>query len=110
MRTTLNGLLNETIDEAAARARHEFDRLCAGASGLVLFGAGNLGRRVLGGLRRLGVEPLAFADNNPRLWGTSVEQLPVLRPDDAASFTISLAASYPMYGFSAVAAESVSSA
>src|SRR5439155_24609892 len=32
------------------------------------------------------------------------------RPDEAASLTISLAASYPMWGFNAVAAESVSSA
>ncbi len=51
---------------------------------LVVFGAGGLGRKVLAGLRRLGIEPLAFADNNSRLWGTVVEGVPVLSPQEAA--------------------------
>jgi FkbM family methyltransferase len=45
---------------------------------LVLFGAGHLGRAALSGLRRIGIEPAAWADNNPRLHGTLVEGLPVL--------------------------------
>ena len=44
---------------------------------LVLFGAGRLGLIALKGLRRLGIEPVAWADNNPRLHGTVVEGLPV---------------------------------
>ncbi len=43
----------------------------------VLFGCGALGRAVLASLRRDGVEPLAFADNNPFVWGTTVNGLPV---------------------------------
>jgi FkbM family methyltransferase len=44
---------------------------------LVLFGAGHLGLIALRGLRQLGIEPVAWADNNPRLHGTVVEGLPV---------------------------------
>jgi FkbM family methyltransferase len=49
----------------------------------VLFGAGGLGRKTLAGLRQVGIEPLAFADNNPALWGKSVEGLPVLSLPEA---------------------------
>jgi FlaA1/EpsC-like NDP-sugar epimerase len=51
---------------------------------LVLFGAGGFGRRTLAGLRSLGIEPLAFADNNRAVWGRSVEGLRVVSPQDAA--------------------------
>jgi len=51
---------------------------------LVLFGAGQLGRITLAGLRRLGVEPIAFIDNNSRLWKMKVDGVPVLSPQEAA--------------------------
>src|SRR5208282_2507626 len=51
---------------------------------LVLFGAGGLGRKTLAGLRNAGVEPLAFADNNPALWNKQVDGLPVLPVPEAA--------------------------
>jgi len=51
----------------------------------VLFGAGNLGRKVLQCLRSIGVEPLAFADNSPSKWGSQVDGVPVLSPKDAAA-------------------------
>lgn len=51
---------------------------------LVLFGAGNLGKKTLNGLRQIGIEPLAFSDNNPTLWGKLIEGLQVLSPKDAA--------------------------
>jgi FkbM family methyltransferase len=35
-------------------------------------------------LRRHGIEPVAFADNNARLWNSQVDGVPVLRPADAA--------------------------
>jgi FkbM family methyltransferase len=50
----------------------------------VLFGAGRLGRMALAGLRRAGVNPLAFADNSNTLWGTTVDGLPVFSARDAA--------------------------
>ena len=36
-----------------------------------------------GGLRRAGIEPLSFADNNQQLWGKEVSGLLVLSPDEA---------------------------
>jgi FkbM family methyltransferase len=71
-------------DDAAAQRVSEglaFDRLSGGRE-IVLMGAGGLGRRTLAGLRRHGVEPLAFADNGRQ--GTSVDGLPVLSPEEAA--------------------------
>jgi FkbM family methyltransferase len=37
------------------------------------------------GLRRAGIEPLAFADNNPQAWGKDIDGLKVLPPDEACS-------------------------
>jgi FkbM family methyltransferase len=51
---------------------------------IVLFGAGGLGRRILHGLRSTGVEPCAFADNNPDLRGQRVDKIEVLAPAEAA--------------------------
>ena len=66
----LRELLSERREEAVRRERSAFDEQ-AGASNarLVLFGAGNLGRKTLSGLRAAGIEPIAFTDNDPGLWG-----------------------------------------
>jgi FkbM family methyltransferase len=67
------------------RERTAFDEATGPlASRLVLFGAGHLGRQTLSGLRRLGLEPVAFADNDPRLWHQSVDGIVVLPPAEAA--------------------------
>lgn len=50
----------------------------------VLFGAGSFGRRALAELKRIDVQPLAISDNNPKLWGSSIEGTPLLSPQDAA--------------------------
>jgi len=52
-------------------------------SELLLFGAGYLGRRTLAGLRSIGIEPAGFVDNNPSLWGTQIEGLPVVSRTEA---------------------------
>ena len=81
----LEEMLTESIAAAVERARAAFDRAAAPFEHrLVLFGAGGFGRRTLQGLRQSGVEPLAFADNNPALWGKIVEGVPVYSPKDAA--------------------------
>ncbi len=49
-----------------------------------MFGAGHVGRKTLTGLRKAGIEPLAFIDNDARLWNTSVEGVEVLSPEEAA--------------------------
>jgi FkbM family methyltransferase len=51
---------------------------------MVLFGAGGLGRKTLQGLRNIGIEPLAFADNNPSLHGQQIDGLKVLSSTQAA--------------------------
>jgi FkbM family methyltransferase len=45
---------------------------------VLIFGASQLGLRVLSGLRRLGIEPLAFVDNHSAKWGRSIGGLPIL--------------------------------
>jgi FkbM family methyltransferase len=75
-------LFNENVVECQSREQDEFDTLTVGHSGLVLFGAGGLGRKVLRALRANGIAPLAFADN--KLAGQSVEGVEVLTPPEAA--------------------------
>jgi FkbM family methyltransferase len=78
-------LRSEMTDLVYREERRLFDKLAGGSNdGLLLFGAGNLGRRTLVGLRRIGVEPLAFVDNSGSLQDTLVEGLRVLSPEDAA--------------------------
>jgi len=84
-RTELEALLREPITSAVNREQVSFDTLTSPFSdNLVLFGAGGLGQKTLAGLRNLGVEPLAFADNNSSLWCKRVEGVPILSPQDAA--------------------------
>jgi FkbM family methyltransferase len=81
----LDELLGPDVEALRHREQTAFDQRSAPRSGsLVIFGAGGLGRMTLRGLRRVGVEPLAFADNNPAAWGSSIEGIPVLSPEDAA--------------------------
>jgi len=81
----LEALLSEDFDSVVRREQTTFDELTAPLSeSLVLFGAGRLGRTVLAGLRKAGVEPLAFTDNNPALWGRAVDGIQVLSPEDCA--------------------------
>jgi FkbM family methyltransferase len=81
----LEELLSEDISSVVEREQTTFDRLTEPFSNsLVLFGAGNLGRKTLTGLRKVGIEPLAFADNNPNLWNKSINGLKVISPQDAA--------------------------
>jgi len=82
----LDELLAEDDGAVRHRAATAWDVAAGGrASRVVLMGAGGLGRRVLAGMRADGAEPLAFADNRRALWGTAVDGVEVLAPDDAAS-------------------------
>lgn len=90
-------LLAESPSSARQRARTAFDEAVGTRRSLVLFGAGSVGRMALTGLRKAGVQPLAFADNNPDLWNQSVDGVPVLslqeairRFDDTAAFVCTI--------------------
>ena len=87
---TLESLLAELSAEPPARMEKRvssaFDGIAAPYQNrVVLFGCGQLGKMTVPGLRNVGMEPLAFCDNNSRLWGTRIEDIPVLAPEEAAS-------------------------
>ena len=64
LESILRRIETEPPDAVRARERSAFDDLASPlGERLVLFGAGPLGKGVLAGLRKAGVEPLAFADN-----------------------------------------------
>lgn len=82
----LDRLLNEEALHAKIRAESSYDLACNGTGDkIVLFGAGGFGRLINRKLRELGIPPIAFADNNPSLWGTKIEDTEILSPMDAAS-------------------------
>lgn len=77
--TNLERLLSLDLEKLEAGQRSRFFELAGPfAQRIVIFGAGELGRRTLSGLRQVGIEPLAIADNNPALQGTTLEGVPIL--------------------------------
>ena len=80
----LEALLSESMEAAQARERNAFDIAAGARAGrIVIYGAGNLGRRIARALAAH-LEVAAFADADPAKWGTEVEGRPVLSPDHAA--------------------------
>lgn len=85
LESQLEEILSEDVDSVINREKSSFDQLVAPfGESIVLFGAGPTGRKALAGLRKLSIEPLAFADNNIALWNKSVDGLCVLPPQEAA--------------------------
>ncbi len=81
----LETLFREPMASVKKREQFTFDELAAPfEKTIVLFGAGGLGKKTLAGLRRIGIEPLAFADNNPVLWGKEIDGVKVFSLKDAA--------------------------
>ncbi|HEY1404283.1 MAG TPA: FkbM family methyltransferase, partial [Pyrinomonadaceae bacterium] len=74
----LDELLAESLADAARRAADQTP--LGDGDALVLYGAGMLGRTVLAKLRRVGIEPAAFADDTPEKQGRMVEGVEVLTP------------------------------
>ncbi len=86
MQTELNNLLYEEVLSAKKRAAEAFDKLAGGENKkIVLFGSGELGRRTNKGLNELGVEVACYADNNKKLWGSEINGVKVLSPEEAAN-------------------------
>jgi FkbM family methyltransferase len=82
----LRGMLDEPLYAARERERALLAELTAQPDmPIVLFGAGNLGRRTLDLLRAHGRPAAAFIDNASGLWGTAVDGVPVLSPADASA-------------------------
>ncbi len=82
----IQDLLREGVGGARERERTAFDEQVGPfGNSLVLFGAGGIGRKTVAGLQKLGIEPLAFADNNPKLWGQRLQGVEVMSPQEACS-------------------------
>jgi FkbM family methyltransferase len=85
LRSALARLLDRDVTAVRTWEAGEFARLAGPrADHVVLFGAGNLGRKTATGLARAGTPAIAFADNNQAQWGKTVCGLPVLSPAEAA--------------------------
>src|SRR5215471_17640199 len=83
---SLDALLRESPEAAKERAASTFDNEAAPFDKrFVLFGSGNMGRRVLARLRQDGIEPLAFSDNQSSQWGKAIDGLDILAPRDAVA-------------------------
>jgi FkbM family methyltransferase len=78
----LDALLAENLEDASFRAIKQLDDLRIGDA-LVLYGAGVLGRVILEKLRRVGIEPVAFADDTPEKHGQVIDGLQVIKPMEA---------------------------
>jgi FkbM family methyltransferase len=55
----------------------------------ILFGCANLGVKILDNFRREGINILAFADNDRTKWGTCIENIPIISPENIHGFPYS---------------------
>jgi FkbM family methyltransferase len=83
----IHALFDRSITSIQEYESSAFDRLLNLTSDgqIVLFGSGNLGRKTLQELRIVGIEPIAFSDNNSSLWNQTIEGIPVLSPENSAA-------------------------
>jgi FkbM family methyltransferase len=76
--------LREDVGIAGRRAAEAFDRAASPfEKRIVIYGAGELGQKVLAGLRANGLDAVAFADRNPATWSARTGGLAVFSPEDA---------------------------
>lgn len=72
--------LLEKIEAVAENEGNLFSQI-AGSSPLIIYGAGQLGRKVLSGLRQIGIEPLAFLDRKADSQGKMIDGIPMYHPE-----------------------------
>mgnify|MGYP002623058515 CR=1 FL=1 len=65
-----------------ARKLHEL----YGSRNVMIFGAGEIGKRVFDVLKQCGIETVCFVDNNPRLSGSVISGLPVISPKNIKEY------------------------
>jgi len=81
----LDQLLSETPSHARTRVERELEWFHPREQPLVLYGAGTLGLATLAKLRKVGIEPAAFADDTLAKQGQFLFDVPILSPADAAN-------------------------
>jgi len=77
LRDRLNDLLSESEVSVRNREQSTFDHILNGSREVVIFGAGNFGRKALRALQSHGYQVKGFLDNNTSLHGKEVEGVPV---------------------------------
>jgi hypothetical protein len=81
----LREVLRESVDEVLRREDSALENMLeARDRKVVLLGSGTLGRRALNLLQGMGAEVLAFCDNQSAAWGSSIQGIAVLSPQEAA--------------------------
>lgn len=84
MQTELDKLLYEGIDKVKDREQNAYDKLVGeGDKKIIIFGSGELGRRTVDGLKKIGIEVLCYCDNKKELWDSEIDGIKVLSPEDA---------------------------
>ena len=82
----LEALLSEDLSSVLKREANTLEsKIGSLDKPFLLFGAGNLGRKVFKKLDSIGKRPVAFIDNNSGLWGSNIHGVPVISPVEAAS-------------------------
>jgi FkbM family methyltransferase len=73
LRDRLNFLLSESLESVRNREQTTFEKILQGSREVVIFGAGNLGKKALRALQSQGYKVKGFLDNNTSLHGKKVE-------------------------------------
>jgi len=73
LRDRLNILLSESLESVRNREQTTFEKILKKSREVVIFGAGNLGKKALRALQSQGYEVKGFLDNNTSLHGKKVE-------------------------------------
>lgn len=76
----LENVFNEFAENYLDRIRINLNE----ADGIVIFGAGILGTKIAIHLQRLNHKIFGFADNNDKLWGSEINDIPIYSLSDAS--------------------------
>jgi FlaA1/EpsC-like NDP-sugar epimerase len=83
-------LMEQNLHTSRSKKKAEFleDPSTAGRERIVIFGAGEAGRRAL---KRMPTDlcAIAFCDNDPQKWGIRIENLPVIAPAELGQLPVS---------------------
>ncbi len=79
----LRKLLDESVQDGEQRVRSYLDSIYSTGLQVILYGAGNVGRKTASILQEDSRPVACFADNNASLWGTAINGIEVMSPEEA---------------------------